>query len=155
MPRFASPMTCNLKAGKLNPMPIFPPNSPMETVPLALTLINGRPVISLTAKMVPLERLLLIENNWPLLPSNEIELSARTLKVIGEFAWPIKLNEGIVVPVPPNVPLVNNRLPTTVVVPPMVAAPFTLKVLLNVTEPVTPMPPCTSNVVPIPTLVEK
>ena len=111
--------------------------------------------MSLTAKIVPLERLLLIENNCPLLPSNESELSANTLKVIGEFACPTKLSEGTVVPVPPNVPLVKKRLPTIVVVPPMVAELFTVRVLLNVTGPVTPSPPVTSNVLPIPTVEVK
>ena len=82
-----------------------------------------------------------MENNCPLLPSNESELSANTLNVIGEFACPTNESVGIVVPVPPNTPVENNKLPETVVVPPMVAALFTFNVFLNVTAPVTPKPP--------------
>ena len=84
-------------------------------------------MISLILKIVPLDKLLLIENNCPLLPSNESELSDNTDKVIGWLAWPTKFNEYVVAPVPPNVPLENNKLPFTVVVPPIVAAPDTTR----------------------------
>lgn len=50
-PRFVSPKTCNLYAGRLKPMPTFPPNSPMETVPFAFVLNTGRPDISLIEKI--------------------------------------------------------------------------------------------------------
>ena len=75
--------------------------------------------------------------------------------MIGEFACPMKLNDGTVVPVPPNTPVENNKLPIMVVVPPMVAALFTVKLFLKVTAPVTPIPPVTSRVLPIPTVEVK
>jgi hypothetical protein len=99
----------------------------METVPSACVLKTGRPDISLILKIVPLDKLLLIENNCPALPSNESELSERTDNVIGWFAKPTKFNEYVEAPVPPNVPLENNKFPFTVVVPPIVAAPETTK----------------------------
>ena len=124
-------------------------------MPLALILNKGKPEISLISKIVPLDKLLLIENNWPWLPSKEIELSERTLNTIGAFDWPTNESVGAVDPVPPNTPVENNKLPETVAVPPMVAALFTVNVFLKVTAPVTPMPPETSNVLPMPTLFAK
>ena len=82
-------------------------------------------------------------------------MSERTLSTIGAFDWPTNESVGAVNPVPPNTPVENNKLPETVVVPPMVAALFTVNVFLNVTAPVTPIPPDTSSVLPIPTLLAK
>lgn len=72
---------------------MLPPNSPIDTVPSACVLNTGRPVISLILNIVPLDKLLFMENNCPLDPSNDKELSERTESVIGEFACPTKFNE--------------------------------------------------------------
>ena len=76
-------------------MPIFPANSPIATVPSALALINGRPDISPTLKIHPVERLLLMPNNFPDVPSNCNPLSERTVKVIGLPVVPINAIVGL------------------------------------------------------------
>ena len=45
------------------PTPTLVPNSAIERVPLALARKIGKPEISLTEKIVPDDKLLLIENN--------------------------------------------------------------------------------------------
>ena len=57
------PETCNLYVGVLKPTPTLPEYSPMETVPSAWVLNTGKPETSLILNIVPLVRLLLIENN--------------------------------------------------------------------------------------------
>ena len=81
-------------------------------MPSALARNNGRPDISFTANIQPVDKLLFIENNCPELPSKESELSARTDNVIGEFVAPMNAIEGItVVPADPNVAWLKNNLP--------------------------------------------
>jgi hypothetical protein len=64
-------------------------------VPFALALIIGIPDISLTEKIVPEDKLLLIENNCPELPSNDNVLSASTDNVIGLLFCPTNIIDGI------------------------------------------------------------
>ena len=95
-------MTCNLYAGLDIPIPIFPANSPIATVPSALALINGIPEISPTLKIHPVERLLFMPNNFPDVPSNCKPLSARTVSVIGLPVVPINAMVGLIgIPVYP------------------------------------------------------
>ena len=44
---------------------------PIDTSPLASTSIRDKPVISFTENIVPLDKLSVIENNCPCVPSNE------------------------------------------------------------------------------------
>jgi hypothetical protein len=59
------PFTSNLNCGFVVPTPTFPPYSANPTTPVASTLINGTPDTSFTLKIVPLVRLLSIENSCP------------------------------------------------------------------------------------------
>ena len=83
-------------------------------MPLALARKIGKPEISLTEKIVPEDRLLLIENNWPDEPSNDNVLSAKIDNVIGLFVCPINAIDGItVVPATPNVAWLKYNSPWT------------------------------------------
>ena len=108
----AFPDTCNLNVGFERPIPTLPPYSPIATVKSAFVLNIGRPEISLIENIQPVDRLLLMENNCPELPSNESELSGNTLNVIGEFVAPINAIVGItVVPADPKVACEKYNLP--------------------------------------------
>ena len=114
-------------------MPTFPPNSPIETVPSAFVLNNGRPDISLIENIHPVERLLLIENNCPEEPSNERELSDNTLNVIGSFACPINVIVGTIdVLTPPNILEEKFSDPPTFTLPEIPTPPDTFKAPLVV-----------------------
>ena len=103
-PKLDEPLTWNLNVGKDNPTPTFPENSPMLKVPFALARIIGIPEISFTEKIVPEDKLLLIENNCPELPSKDKVLSVNTDNVIGLLSCPINCIDGIVdVPAIPTV----------------------------------------------------
>ena len=52
-PTLISPPTLNFDCGDCKPMPTFPENSAIPTVPSASTLKDGIPEISLTEKIVP------------------------------------------------------------------------------------------------------
>ena len=75
----------------------------------------GNPDISLTEKISPVVRLLSIENNCPEVPSQDKELSVRTVKVIGEAdVAPINDIVGfVVIPVNPNDAVANDNCPVT------------------------------------------
>ena len=78
-------------------------NSAIAIVPSAFARIIGRPDISPTLKIQPDERLLLIPNNFPELPSQSRELSERTVSVIGAtLVLPINAIDGFVAPVYPR-----------------------------------------------------
>ena len=72
-----------MKDGLVRPTPTVPVSSPILRVPFALALIIGIPEISLTENIVPDDKLLLMENNCPELPSNDKVLSDNTDNVIG------------------------------------------------------------------------
>jgi hypothetical protein len=65
------------------PIPMFPEYSANPIVPSALTLKDGMPDISDTAKIQPEDRLLLIESSCPDVPSKDRVLSSKTLNKIG------------------------------------------------------------------------
>ena len=78
-------------------------NSAIAIVPSALARIIGRPDISPTLKIQPDERLLLIPNSFPDVPSQRSELSERTVRVIGAaVVLPINAIEGLEAPVNPK-----------------------------------------------------
>lgn len=101
----------------MEPLPILvnPPNSLIVTVCPAEALIIGNPDISLTEKISPVVRLLSIENNCPEVPSQDKELSVRTVKVIGEAdVAPINDIVGfVVIPVNPNDAVAKDNCPVT------------------------------------------
>ena len=109
----------------------MPANSAIPTVPLASTLINGTPEISFTLNIVPVVRLLLIENSCPDVPSNESELSLNTFKFIWELPELKNPSENVEEPVLPNVPLVKLSAPEIPTPEP------------NLAFPLTPIPPTT------------
>ena len=80
-----SPPTLNLDCGDCKPIPTFPENSAIPTVPSASTRNDGIPEISLTENIVPDVTELLIENSWPEEPSNDIVLSSKTLRTTGSL----------------------------------------------------------------------
>lgn len=75
----------------------------------------GRPDISLTEKISPVDKLLSIENTDPCEPSQLSELSVRTVNVIGEEdVAPINDIVGfVVIPVNPNEAVANDNWPVT------------------------------------------
>ena len=77
-PKPALPLVWNLNVGLVSPIPTFPVNSAIPTVPSAFILKDGIPDISLIEKIYPVERTLLIENNCPADPSNDRVLSSKT-----------------------------------------------------------------------------
>jgi hypothetical protein len=78
-------------------------NSAIAIVPSAFARIIGRPDISPTLKIQPEERLLFMPNNFPDVPSNNSELSERTVRVIGAaVVLPINAIDGLVAPVYPK-----------------------------------------------------
>ena len=77
------PDTVNLYVGVLVPIPKLAPYSFDETVPFASILKRGKPEILFTLYIIPLDKLSDITNNLPEEPSNAIELSLVTFKVIG------------------------------------------------------------------------
>jgi hypothetical protein len=108
----ALPTTCNLNTAFERPIPTLPPYSPIATFKSAFVLKIGSPEISLMENIQPVDKLLLMENNCPELPSKESELSGNTLNVIGEFVAPINAIEGItVVPADPKVACEKYNLP--------------------------------------------
>ena len=97
----------------IDPLPIcvYPPNSLKVTVCPADALMIGRPDISLTEKISPVDKLLSIENTDPCEPSKLSELSVRTVNVIGEEdVAPINDIVGfVVIPVNPNEAVANDN----------------------------------------------
>ena len=73
-------------------------------MPFAFARRIGIPEISLTENIVPEDKLLLIENNCPELPSKDSVLSFKTDNVIGLLSCPINWIDDIVdVPATPTV----------------------------------------------------
>lgn len=88
-PNPALPLTLNLNAGFVSPIPTFPVNSAIPTVPSAFILKDGIPDISLIPKIYPVDRTLFTEKSCPALPSNDRVLSSKTYRVIGELFCPV------------------------------------------------------------------
>ena len=84
-----SPPTLNLDCGDCKPIPTFPENSAIPTVPSASILKDGIPDISLTENIVPVVTAFDTENNCPEDPSKEIVLSSKTLSTIGSLLYPV------------------------------------------------------------------
>jgi hypothetical protein len=87
--------------------------------------MNGTPDTSLTLKIVPLVRLLSIENSCPEDPSKDKELSLKTFNDIGEFPELKKFNVNVEDPIFPNVPELNTKAPETPNPPPILVFPLT------------------------------